>query len=291
MLGTTHAQDRRRPTSAQRSSGLGEGLQVDRRQRRIDRAVGERQHHHDVDERQRQRGLAEEVRHPQVDVAQADDDHQSGDGQWQQAQELHEALGPRRTQPHPDHRRHQDHQHRDDGEHGQQKRDHDRLIQRVVGDQIGPRLQRAAPRDADCGWRSRPWHRAETGRTTRRPPTARREPPSPSPSAGWYPQSSSQPPRGPADQHVVGDHHHGDDDDHLERQCIREARLPEHDLTGQRRADEQRHDRAALTDQRRGGRIRRECIGEQQQCRSQKRRCQQRHGHLAQVLPASRRRD
>ena len=48
---------------------------------RIDRAVRERQHQHDVDEGQRQRGLTEEVRHPQVDVAQPDDDHQRGDRQ------------------------------------------------------------------------------------------------------------------------------------------------------------------------------------------------------------------
>jgi hypothetical protein len=45
---------------------LGERLQVDGRQRGVDRAVGERQHQHDVHERQRQCGFTEEVRHPQV---------------------------------------------------------------------------------------------------------------------------------------------------------------------------------------------------------------------------------
>ena len=99
----------------------------------------------DVDERQRQRGFAEEVGHPQIHVAQADHDHQRRDRQRQQAQELHHALGPRRPQPHPDHRRHQQHQHRDHGEDREQQRDHDRLIQRIVGDQVRPTPARVRP--------------------------------------------------------------------------------------------------------------------------------------------------
>ena len=92
MLGTTTRSDRGRPARAQRPRRLRQRLQVDRRQRGVDRAVGERQHQHHVDERQRQRRLAEEVGHPQVDVAQPDHDHQRRDRQRQQAEELDQPL-------------------------------------------------------------------------------------------------------------------------------------------------------------------------------------------------------
>ena len=125
-VGHHHTQDGGRPARAQRPRGLRKCLQVNRRQRTVEGAVRERQHDDDVDERQGERRLTEQVRHPQVDVAQPDDDHQRGNRQRQQAQELDETPGPGCPQPHPDHRGHQDHEHQEHGEHREQQRHHDR---------------------------------------------------------------------------------------------------------------------------------------------------------------------
>ena len=247
----------------------------------VDGPVGVGQHQDDVDEGQGQGGLPEEVGHPQVDVAQTDHDHQRRDGQWQQAQEVHRPLGPRRPQPDPDHGGHKDQKHQPHGEGCQQQGDDDRGVELLVLAEVLPRLQGPAALDQVA--------RAEVGHRVEREHEVEPEERQQDSSGRTRPRARTAGHRSHLDvrrtRSGVGHHHDGDHDDHLQRQRVGEAGLAEHDLTGERRPDQQRQDRGALVDQGGGSRVGRERVGEQKQQRTEEGGSQQGDGHVPPVLP------
>ena len=128
------------PPRAKGAAGLGQRRHVDRGQGRVDGPVGVREHQYDVREGQHQRRVTEEVGDPGVDVGDADDDHQRGDGQRQQAEVLDQARRSRYPKPDPDHGRHQQSDHHHDREQAQQQRGDDRFGEGRVLHQVAPGL-------------------------------------------------------------------------------------------------------------------------------------------------------
>ena len=241
--------------------------EVDRRQAGVEGPVGERQHEDDVDEGQRQRRVAEEVGDPAVDRGEADDEHDRRDGQRQQADELdHAAQRGRRS-----------------------------WTQTIVGtsstsirhtvsaasssdsvdgvDEVGVGADREpgveAPLAADArGSRTRASRRAAAAGRRRPGRAARRTADARSPAPAQRLLSAAI-----ATVRVcrmrVERHDDAPRSRHAQRQRLAEVGLAEHDLAGQEGADLQRHQRAAPADQRLGGGVGREGVGEQQQRRAE----------------------
>ena len=148
--GQRDAQQHGAPAGAEAAGGLRQRREVHGREPRLERAEGVRQDEHDVDEGQRQRGVAEEVRHPRVQRGDADDEHDGRDHERQQAEVLDETAQRRHPQVHPHHRREQQDEHQHARQDGELQRGDDRLEQqRVVADrppgvEVAPALQPAA---------------------------------------------------------------------------------------------------------------------------------------------------
>src|SRR5579859_2090953 len=98
--------------------------------------------------------------------------------------------------------------------------------------------------------------------------------------------TSLEPARGSALQDGVRNHHDRHDHDHSQSQRLRLAGIGQADLALDQIANRQGHDRIALVDQRRGGRVRRKRVGEEQEGGAQESREEQWPGDVAPVVPA-----
>ena len=126
-VGDDDLRDDARPAGTQAARRLGKRRHVDRPQAGVDGAVDEREHEDDVDEHEGQRRSGGVPTDDRVDRRDPDHEHDRGDRQRQQAEELDGPLHPRHLEIGPGHRRDEQEEHPEDGQRRDLERDDDGL--------------------------------------------------------------------------------------------------------------------------------------------------------------------